>query len=228
VTNWLTPQKETVKLGSNSLHLWKLDLDHPADGQKHLLSTDELTRLASIQGSDNQHRFLKARSGLRLVLSHYLEVDAQSIVFGYEKLGKPILTNNPFNLQFNLSHSAGQALVVVRNEYKVGVDIEPVKARPTLLRIARRVLDKEVCQQLEILEEPERIHLFTQQWTRMEALSKTQGGGVFTSLDPSHPLNAHSWTPYPDWYATVASEGTLPDFADWSFYSASTLFTNKT
>jgi len=227
VTNWNLPSNSNEKLKRDSLHIWRLDLDQPTDGLELLLSKDELARLQGIQHSVARNRFLQARAALRIILAHYLAQSPESVNFVYGRLGKPALSNQTTDLQFNLSHSAGHGLLALRRQHAIGVDIESIQPRPSALRIAQRVLDVETIEQLEKLEEPRRSELFIQQWTKMEATAKSQGGGVFSTEASFSGVNTFSWTPYRGWQASVASDGPLPDFEDWSFYLARPLVENR-
>ncbi len=228
VTNWNLPSNSSEKLKRDSLHIWQLDLDQSTDGLEALLSEDELARLQGIQHSTTRNRFLQARAALRIILAHYLAQRPESVNFTYGRLGKPTLANQTTDLQFNLSHSAGHGLLALRRQHAVGVDIESINPRPSALRIARRVLGVEALEQLEKLEEPHRSELFVQQWTKMEATAKSQGGGVFSTEASFSGINTFSWTPYRGWHASVASDGPLPNFEDWSFYLAAPLVENRT
>ncbi len=223
VINWLSPSKKRTRLAHDSLHIWSLELDHTVKGLKDILSSDEQQRLEGMKTPQAQHRFLQARATLRIILSHYLQQPADSIVFDYGELGKPVLANLETPLQFNLSHCAGHGLLAIREKHTVGVDIEAIKMQPSAIRIARRVLGNEVLKQLEELEEPHRSQVFIEQWTKMEAAAKAIGGGVFSGADSSHNLNTVSWIPYADWCASVASDGPIPNLVDWSFFLATPL-----
>lgn len=224
VTDWRPPPTKIISIETNDLHVWSIDLDTPCTRQPSLLSDDELDRLSSIRSQVSQQRFHRARSALRLILSRYLDVSPESIQFRYGKLGKPTLAYHDSELHFNLSHSGNQALLGVRKIYKVGVDIEALTPRASAVRIAHRVLPKEIALELESIEEPERSALFIRHWTKMEAMSKADGGGVFSALDPLAEMTTHSWNPAPGWHATIASEGPLPNYFDWKCYSATSLF----
>ncbi|MGC1853430.1 MAG: hypothetical protein WA687_13430, partial [Solirubrobacterales bacterium] len=78
---------------------------------------------------------------LRRVLAHYLDADPGEIELRTGEYGKPALADPGAPLRFNLSHSSGAALIAVACGREVGIDIERIRPRHDLLRLAERALE---------------------------------------------------------------------------------------
>ncbi len=125
-----------------------------------------------------------------------------------------------------MSHTADWALVGVRREARIGVDIEVVKAVTEWREIAETHFTPRETELLSAMPEADRILAFTLCWTRKEALAKATGEGLSTglrrfevavekdvrpalwSVDGS-PLQANRWTlsstaPAPQLLASIA------------------------
>jgi 4'-phosphopantetheinyl transferase len=116
-------------------------------------------------------RFVAGRAALRALLGRYLQIDPAAIRFAAGPNGKPRL-DPPSPVQFNVSHSAGLALIAVAAEADVGVDIEQLRPRSDLPGLARRVFT-----------ERERDAIdgelsFYRHWVAKEAFVKATGRGV--------------------------------------------------
>ena len=83
----------------------------------------------------------EARRALRELLGAYLDAPPEAIALVAGPLGKPELADAA--LRFNLSHSAGLALVAVARDRAVGVDVERIDSRREVLALAGRALEPE-------------------------------------------------------------------------------------
>jgi 4'-phosphopantetheinyl transferase len=133
-----------------------------------------------------------ARRALREILAAYLgeepglpapgageavEPAASAIVVG--ERGKPRLAGSPPPLSFNLSHSGGLALVAVAaGGAEVGVDIERLRPRRDLVRLAARWLPEADAAAVAAADEVGREEVFYAAWTRHEARAKCTGAGL--------------------------------------------------
>src|SRR5207244_12129586 len=87
----------------------------------------------------DRQRFIVARGVLRDLLGRYLQTQPSQINFVYNAFGKPELSPEFANrLKFNLSHSAGFALIAIATASNVGVDLEYIRAQSDYADIARR------------------------------------------------------------------------------------------
>lgn len=95
--------------------------------------------------------------------------------------GKPRLAVAPERLSFNLSHSGDLALVAIApGGVEVGVDLERLRPRRDLVRLAERWLPPaDVAAVAAASPGPEREAVFYAAWTRHEARVKCVGSGLF-------------------------------------------------
>jgi hypothetical protein len=94
--------------------------------------------------------------------------------------GKPRLAVAPERLSFNLSHSGDLALVAIApGGVEVGVDLERLRPRRDLVRLAeRRLPTADAAAVADAAEGPEREAAFYAAWTRHEARVKCTGSGL--------------------------------------------------
>jgi 4'-phosphopantetheinyl transferase len=121
-------------------------------------------------------------SALREVLARYLQEEPDAVKLRTGEHGKPMLADPSSPLRFNLSHSGERALVAVASGREVGVDIERVRARRNLERLAERALDPAAAAAVRAAPERDRVAAFHQAWTRREALAKCWGTGLGAPL----------------------------------------------
>jgi len=216
--------------------LWRVRLDEPAkaSSEASVLSPDEIVRAGRFHFEKDRIHFTRCRSALRGLLAGYLAIPAAEILFEYLASGKPQLAaeQNPRALQFNVSHSAGIALIAVGSQHRLGVDIERISSEVDTAALAERFFSLRERAGLRALPDHLRVLGFFACWTRKEAFLKATGDGL------SFPLAEFSVTTHPDldpaleeirgntearkqWFladlcvvdgyrATVAAEGALP------------------
>ena len=164
--------------------IWLLDFTSLTENQiskfPNSLSSDELTRAQTFK--HNQHHFLATRALVRNVLAYYTNLPSSSLEFARKEHGKPFLSNTPYPIYFNLSHSGNYAALAVTTLGEIGIDIESIRAR-NLLAIAERYFHANELQQLLVTPEAEREPLFFKLWTLKEAFFKATGGGISSGLD---------------------------------------------
>lgn len=151
-----------------------------------ILSEDEKVRASRFKFDIHRDRFIVSRGILRHLLSHYLQIKPENIIFSYGKHGKPFLKN--VDLHFNVSHSEDMAVFAFANS-EVGVDIEKIKTFKE--DVAKRFFNHNEYQQLMQLPKEEQLEGFYQIWSKKEAFIKLIGTGVFVSLQ-SFSVDARS------------------------------------
>ncbi|HKZ14996.1 MAG TPA: 4'-phosphopantetheinyl transferase superfamily protein [Solirubrobacterales bacterium] len=120
-----------------------------------------------------------ARRALREILAGYLGGTAAGVELVVEERGKPRLADPAPALSFNLSHSGGLALVAVASGgIEVGVDVEQVRPRRDLVRLAARWLPEGDAEAVAAAPAAEREGVFYAAWTRYEARAKCTGAGI--------------------------------------------------
>ena len=205
------------------LHLWKIECGAAGaalNGQWSLLSGAERTRAGRFHQECHRNRYARAHAGLRRVLSRYINVRPQDIVFQHGSAGKPDLTAKNGRLQFNLTTSVDLALVAVCREYPVGVDCEQIRLDRSLIAIAQRMFRPEDAQEVAAAPEDERPTTFCRFWTALEASVKADGRGLFRSRDQSTmpSLDVGHCVPAEGFIAAVARTA-LPPAETWGLFS---------
>ena len=144
------------------------------------LSQTEADRGAAFRFSRDRERFIRARGFLRRELAAVLGVSPVGLSLGTGPHGKPILANQP--LGFNLSHSAGLAVLALNVTGPVGIDLESL----VLARGASALSDTCLAPAEKLAREglpSEEIETrFLAFWTAKEAAVKLTGTGW--SVDP--------------------------------------------
>ena len=203
-------------LQASEVHVWLVNLDRPvpACGEPlSILSGPERERAARFVFDRDRARFVAARAALRRLLGRYTGIAPERIEFDYGAEGKPRLRGSTAAapLQFNLSHSAGWALLGITHAGSIGVDIEAHRDVPEAEAIARSNFAPEEIKHFVSLPTSMRVQAFFECWTRKEAYVKAIGGGLsvpldrfvvsfassdntrFVSIDGSHDV-ANRWT----------------------------------
>lgn len=162
---------------------WSLDQSFADVFDAHtLLSGDEQGRAQRFLKDVDRRRYIIGRAGLRRILATYLGIEPRAIRFGYNNWGKPELElTDRSRLHFNLSHSAGEAMLAVSAHAEVGIDIEEI--RPLQEDIAKHFFSGFECAVLAALPAGERLAGFYRCWTRKEAFVKAHGAGLSVPLD---------------------------------------------
>ena len=198
------------------------------------LTPDERERADRYLNGCVRDRFVAGRGFLRKTLSCYLGIPPDMIVLALEEQGKPFLADAALSarLQFNLSHTGGEAILAVAGNCRVGVDLERVREKLAYREIARRFFSTREQEDLFSLSPSGQLDAFFRCWTRKEAYIKGCGtgfsqpaDGFAVSLRPGEPpaLLEHQtiadeplrWRladlPVPDGYrAALALEGAAP------------------
>src|SRR5207245_4260490 len=120
-------------------------------------------------------------------------------------------------LKFNLSHSAGLALIAITAASNVGVDLEYIRAQSDYVDIARRFLSAAEVDYLIALPSHLYAEAFFSCWTKKEAYLKACGEGLAIPLNSfSVPLTTDPAHTPVDLY--VASKDIVPA-KRWSLYT---------
>jgi 4'-phosphopantetheinyl transferase len=187
----LTPSLAgSFHLASGEVHSWCASLDVPPETSAHLyatLTSDERHRSARFRFERAQQRFIVAHGVLRDLLGCYLQTQPDRIRYVHNAFGKPDLSPAfGSRLRFNLSHSAGRALIAIAADASVGVDLEYIRAQSDYAEIARRFFSAAEVGQLDALPGHRYAEAFFSCWTKKEAYLKACGEGL------ARPLNSFS------------------------------------
>lgn len=200
---------------ADNTHIWLLDVSTiNEEMQAHalnLLSSEELKRAASF--SYRQSSYIVSRVFLREILAQYCKCSSDSLVFDVGPQGKPCLTNVPYPVSFNLSHSGNFIVLAINATARVGIDIE-ISRKRQFMRIAEDYFHaQEVMQLKSCANEQEQAAVFLQLWTLKEAFLKARGDGISGGLDKIY-FNVH---PHP-WKVHIA-DSLNEQAEDWQFFS---------
>jgi 4'-phosphopantetheinyl transferase len=201
----LRPRPVSFHLASDEVHTWCASLDVPPETSARLYATltrDERNRSSRFRFERDRQRFIVAHGVLRDVLGRCLQTTPREITFAYNAFGKPHLS--PVfgsRLKFNLSHSAGLALIAITADSSVGVDLECIRAQCNYAEIARHFFSAVEIDQLDALPRHLYAEAFFNCWTKKEAYLKARGEGLAIPLnsfsvplttDPAHaPLDLY-------------------------------------
>jgi 4'-phosphopantetheinyl transferase len=174
------------------IHIWYVDLQQSRERIRELsqcLTDQERHRAAKFINPIHGDRWTVARGYLRQILSQYLDLTPDQIVFTYGQQGKPAIANQdgqPFEgnppIQFNLSHSHDRAVYGISAQYPIGIDLEyihPIAAAELVDRFFSPA-ERAIFHSLPISEQQA---AFFHAWTQKEAYLKACGTGLTTPLD---------------------------------------------
>jgi 4'-phosphopantetheinyl transferase len=185
-----------LSLSSGEVHVWRVDLQQPAEVQQRLLQTldeDEKARAGRFHFEKHRRRFVVGRGVLRSLLGRYLDVRAGDVRFVYGPYGKPALdAAHESALRFNASHSHELGVYAFVLDYEAGIDVEYIKEDFATQEIAERFFSKYEVEVLRGLPRDEQAAAFFRCWTRKEAYIKAIGSGL------SHPLDQFDVTLAPN------------------------------
>ena len=163
-------------LKNQRIDIWQFPLHQEFSEAKSLLNEDELARANRYHFVRHQRRFTIARAMMRLIIAHYLNLQAKEIEFSYNSHGKPDIVNEP-SLQFNLSHSGDLALLAIGNQFPLGIDLEFFSARP-YEGIGEHIFSTKENKELQELSNMLKPLAFFHLWAQKEALIKACGLGL--------------------------------------------------
>lgn len=167
-----------------SCALWQIDLDQPvAAARAAMLSPEERARAERFAFAQDRHRYIAAHAALRQILGERLGTGGEALRFVAGPFGKPTVVGTGADLQFNLSHSGGTALVAVSAAGEIGVDVEVPRRLHDAEALAAAHFTQEEARALAALPAEDRATAFLVCWTRKEACLKALGVGL--QLDAS-------------------------------------------
>jgi len=182
-TPW-QPGPARPRLADDAVDVWLIVLDGTRADDS--LSAEERERAARFVREEDRDRWTSARAALRELLGAYAAADPRQLRFVEGPHGKPALAGDDGALRFNLSHSAGTAVIAVARGREVGVDVELPRRAVDHVAIARRVLDADQADRIAAIEDlAERERAFLSAWVRWEAVLKCRGTGIGGGEDVS-------------------------------------------
>lgn len=162
--------------------LWLIDIDQaPSSWDMGLLSAQEQARAARFRFEVHAARYRASHVALRLILGQVTGQAPASLAFTEGSHGKPRLAHTGAP-HFNLSHSAGWALVGVDRAHPIGVDIEVMTPMDDADELARRNFTTAEYAAFSSTPVDRQLETFFRVWTRKEACLKALGSGL--SIEP--------------------------------------------
>lgn len=205
---------------AEGIDVWALDLDRhvsPSASPGDVLSEEENRRANRFHSDRDRDRYRSGRTLLRLLLAGYLAIEPGAVPIVYNGHGKPGL-DGARDIDFNLAHSEGVAVVAVTDGRPVGVDIERVRAGLAGQGIAEAFFTAPEVVALRRLPAAEQEVAFFTCWTRKEAFVKAQGRGLSIPLDAFTVTATEGEAPVLSWSAEAAtdpSEWQFEDLSEW-------------
>ncbi len=195
------------------------------------LCPGEQVRAQGIRSAARRAEFIATRTALRRILAYHLDVAPPAIEFDATSRGKPFLRLPAgTGIEFNVSHGAGLACIALGRERAIGVDVEKVRPRTALSRLAARFFTMNEQRRLAGVSEAERLRRFYEIWCRKEAVLKALGAGITSPLDKldvlggavtvdgildmfegSSPIQMQTFAPAPTHLAALAYTGDLAE-----------------
>ncbi len=240
-TQWLEPPKRLTIESSDTIHIWKIDLD--SSPGKNFLSPKEQEQAAKFATAELERRYTNAHNALRLILSYYTNCSPTQFEFTYGEFDKPALKRpyGSISYEFNMSHSQRIGLIAIGRDRSLGVDVECLSRRNEDNMIARRNFT--ATEYAEYAEASDQLKhaTFLSLWTRKEAVLKACGGGLSgkpklqefsVSGHPSEqqcriefqstklnqiPWSLHSFQPDPGTIAAIAAQHEVTCLKFWQY-----------
>ncbi len=175
-----------LTLDDRAVYVWGLSLDGSAAALKCCrawLSEEERARATRFIRQVDQTRYTLAHGGLRAVLARYAGLDPVALRFQAGLTGKPALLDQqgcPHALRFNLSHSHGRMLIAVARGQDVGVDLEQMRDKVEVVKLAERFYAPSEYQEIMGRSGFDQVQQFYRYWVAKEAVLKGQGAGILS------------------------------------------------
>jgi 4'-phosphopantetheinyl transferase len=168
---------------ARQIHVWRASTDVEPGRLRVLwstLSTDERERAERFRFSRDRQRFIARRGLLRAILGRYVGAEARELRFSYGRFGKPAVASGPGRpaLEFNLSHSAGLALLALTAREGVGIDVERIDVHIDYREVAVSVFPAQESEALQRTPPARARRMFFRLWSLREAVGKARGDGL--------------------------------------------------
>ena len=170
-----------------TVHLWWFSWSESSSGFDRKvraaywdwLSVDEVERAERFHFSHHAEEWVANRARLRMLLGSYLQRDGREIEFVYDAGGKPRVADSNPDVNFNLSHADGAAVVALARGVRVGIDVERSDRGCESMDLARfSFSSSEVAALGRISDNSVQATTFLKLWTCKEALLKGMGDGL--------------------------------------------------
>jgi 4'-phosphopantetheinyl transferase len=170
--------RTVVEVGGVPVSVWLADCEPDVGG---LLTAGDLAGIEAIAVPAARAQAARGRAVLRWVLGECLGLPPTEIALVRTNEGRPYLAGSDWD--FSLSQAPGMVVVaVVCGGLRVGVDVERIRRLDRPDTIAARMFAAADRSALAVLSGTERDVRWFQAWTRLEALAKARGTGIFGAV----------------------------------------------
>jgi 4'-phosphopantetheinyl transferase len=147
------------------------------DAYEQWLSPAERDRASRFGNPRLRDRYVMGRGTLRSIIAGSFGTDPASVEIVRGTRGRPQLAGAPA-LDFNISHTAGVAIVGTTRRGRIGVDVERLDRAINVTGIARTVLTRDERSAIASLDADAKRQRVLTLWTCKEAMSKATGDGL--------------------------------------------------
>lgn len=179
---------QRINLTTGVVDVWRCSTEQPDDvvaALREQLTPDEKARAERFRIDRPRREFVVARGLLRRLLASALHCVPPAVRLEASANGKPRLAGPATSpgIEFNVSHSHGLAVVAMTLGAVVGVDVECIRDKPDIERLAERFFSPHENNVLRSVPPAQRRRAFFLCWTRKEAILKATGKGISLPLD---------------------------------------------
>lgn len=161
------------------LRLDELDRTTWGPHARTCLSAEEQQRADRMRKLEARRRWVTCHAAMRHILAGHTGSQMRDLLFMRGPNGKPFVPDGP---HFNLSHSAGMALLAVSAGGSVGIDLEIEGHGRNLAAAATLTLAPAELSCFEAAAPEEQARLLRRAWVRKEAVLKAAGCGLRADL----------------------------------------------
>lgn len=176
----LLQEKERTLNNSNNVLIYVMDMNYFSDSIALLwqhLDYDEQEKAIRYYKPIDKERYIISRGVLRYLLGFFMKSTPKTIMFAYNKFGKPFVKNH--SIQFNLSHSKNLIIYAFNSKQSVGVDLEFCCKKIDSYSLSNILMtEKELHRFKRLNSIQDKVHLFYKLWTKKESIVKFMGHGL--------------------------------------------------
>ncbi len=163
-----------------------LDTQQSCDACWMALSSEERRRAGRFAFDRHRRQYVFAHGLVRFALSGLLpEIEPADWAFTTDHHGRPFVANPTISrpVYFSLSHTEGCVACAISGHSAIGIDVERIQSRPSLMETAQSVLSSDEIEALRGLGPDQFVDRFFDYWTLKEAYLKANGSGLSVPLD---------------------------------------------
>jgi 4'-phosphopantetheinyl transferase len=178
-------------LKDETVDLWltyydQIDSDDLEASYHLLLCEKEALQLRRFRFENDRRCFLVTRALARIVLSRYLQIKPEELLFSANEFGRPIILNREareHGINFNIAHARSLIVLGVTKNRMIGVDVERIEERNITTDIANLICTPDEIHALAALSPSHQQHRLLEYWTFKESYAKARGVGLSISFE---------------------------------------------